>query len=234
MNELIFRAQNGEKGAMDDLVNENVGLIWSIVRRFGNRNYELEDLFQIGSIGFIKAVKRFDVSFETKLSTYAVPMIIGEIKRFLRDNGPIKVSRSLKELAMKVRDLQDKYEKELGKEIPLEEIAKLLDVDKEDVILALEATSYIESIDKSIGDDDGYTVGDKISCNDDDYEKVINGIALNKIINTLDEKEKKVIILRYYRELTQSQIAVSMGTSQIQVSRIEKRALKKMHDKITL
>lgn len=232
MNELIVRAQNGEQEALAKLVNENVGLIWSIVRRFGNRNYELEDLFQIGSIGFIKAIKRFDVSFETKLSTYAVPMIIGEIKRFLRDNGPIKVSRSLKELSMKIRELQEKSEKELGQELTLEEISQVLGVDKEDVVLALEATSYIESIDKNIGDDDGYTIGDKIFSENDEYEKVINGIALDKIIEVLDEKEKKVIFYRYYREMTQVQIANILGTSQVQVSRIEKRALQKMHDKI--
>lgn len=234
MNELILRAQNGEKEALAELVDENVGLIWSIVRRFGNRNYELEDLFQIGSIGFIKAVKRFDTSFETKLSTYAVPMIIGEIRRFLRDNGPIKVSRSLKELAMKVREVQEKSEKEKGKELSMEEIGMLLNVDKEDIVLALEATSYIESIDKNIGDDDGYTVGDKISSNVDDYEKVVNGITLDKLLKTLDEKEQKVIFFRYYREMTQSQIADFLGTSQVQVSRIEKRALQKMHDKITI
>ena len=160
-------------------------------------------------------------------------MIIGEIKRFLRDNGPIKVSRSLKDLAMKVKELQEKCEKEEGKEISLEEIGTILDVDKEDIVLALEATSYIESIDKNIGDDDGYTVGDKISDARDEYEKVINQIALDKLINILDEKEKKVIFFRYYREMTQSQIAEFMGTSQVQVSRIEKRALQKMHDKVT-
>lgn len=233
MNELILRAQSGEKEALAELVDENVGLIWSIVRRFGNRNYELEDLFQIGSIGFIKAVKRFDISFETKLSTYAVPMIIGEIKRFLRDNGPIKVSRSLKELAMKVREIQEKSEKECGKDLSMEEIGEALNVDKEDIVLALEATSYIESIDKSIGDDDGYTIGDKISSASDEYEKVVNVITLNKLMNVLDEKEKKVIFFRYYREMTQSQIADFLGTSQVQISRIEKRALQKMHDKIT-
>ena len=139
------------------------GLIWSIVKRFGNRNYELEDLFQIGCIGFIKAVKRFDSNFETQLSTYAVPMVIGEIKRFLRDNGPIKVSRSLKEIAMKVRDIQEKYMREKGEELSLEEISKVLEIDKEDIILALDATSYIDSLDKKIGEDDDYTVGDKIA-----------------------------------------------------------------------
>ena len=232
MNELILRAQEGEKEALSKLVDENVGLIWSIVRRFGNRNYELEDLFQIGSIGFIKAIKRFDTSFETKLSTYAVPMIIGDIRRFLRDNGPIKVSRSLKELSMKIKDLQEKSEKIEGKELSLEELAGILNVEKEDIVLALEATSYIESIDKNIGEDDGFTVADKISSNEDDYEKTINKITLDKLIKVLDEKEKKVIFFRYYREMTQSQIADFLGTSQVQISRIEKRALQKMHDKV--
>lgn len=158
MNELIQRVQNGDKEALGLLVDENAGLIWSIVRRFNNRNYELEDLFQIGSIGFIKAAKNFDFSFQAQFSTYAVPMIIGEIKRFIRDNGPIKVSRFLKELSAKVRELIEKNEKEKGIELSIEEISKILEVNKEDVLLALDATSYIESIDKNIGDDDGYTV----------------------------------------------------------------------------
>ena len=158
MNELIQRVQNGDKEALGLLVDENAGLIWSIVRRFNNRNYELEDLFQIGSIGFIKAAKNFDCTKGVVFSTYAVPMIIGEIKRFIRDNGPIKVSRFLKELSAKVRELIEKNEKEKGIELSIEEISKILEVNKEDVLLALDATSYIESIDKNIGDDDGYTV----------------------------------------------------------------------------
>ncbi len=209
------------------------GLIWSIVRRFSNRNYELEDLFQLGSIGFIKAVKGFDVNFETKLSTYAVPLIIGEIKRFLRDNGPIKVSRSLKELAFKIREFQEKNMREKGVELSLEELSKMLNVDKEDIILSLDATSYVDSIDRSIGEDD-YTIADKIASDKDEYETVVNEITLNKAMNILDEKEKKIIFYRYFRDMTQKSIAKLFGTSQVQISRIEKRALKKMHDKMNI
>lgn len=233
MNDLIYQAQNGNKEALTQLVDKNVGLIWSVVRRFNNRNYELEDLFQIGCIGFIKAVKSFDTSFETQFSTYAVPMIIGEIKRFLRDNGIVKVSRSLKELATKVRNTQEKIENEEGRDISIEEIGEILKVDKEDIVLALEATSYVESIDKKIGDDD-FTLADKLSNNKDEYESVINSMTIDKALKVLDEKEKKVIFFRYYREMTQNQIAELLNTSQVQVSRIEKRALKKMNDKINI
>ena len=209
------------------------GLIWSIVRRFNNRNYELEDLYQLGSMGFIKAVQRFDASFETKLSTYAVPMIIGEIKRFLRDNGPIKVSRSLKELSIKVKEIQEISIREKGIELSIESISEILKIDKEDIILALDATSYIESIDRNIGEDD-FTIGDKIANKKDEYEKIINEITLDKAMKSLDEKEKKIIFYRYYRDMTQIQIAEMIGVSQVQVSRIEKKALKKMHDKIAI
>lgn len=206
------------------------GLIWSIVKRFSNRNYEIEDLFQLGCIGFIKAVKRFDINLDNKLSTYATYMIIGEIKRFLRDNGPIKVSRNLKEIASKVRELQEKNLKEKGCELTIEEVSLKLDISKEDIILALDATSSIESIDRNIGDDD-YTIGDKIANEINEYDKIIDVLAIDGVLNLLDETEKKIILFRYYREMTQSQIAELLGTSQVQISRIEKRALKKMHDK---
>ena len=209
------------------------GLIWRIVKRFGNRNYELEDLFQIGCIGFIKAVKRFDSNFETQLSTYAVPLIIGEIRRFLRDNGQIKVSRSLKEIAIKVRDIQEKNIREKGEELSFEEISNILEIEKEDNVLALDATSYIESLDRNIGDDGDYTVGDKIPDSENDYDKILNEVMIEKVMDILDEKERKIIIYRYYREMTQAQIAKILGTSQVQISRIEKRALKKMNDKLS-
>lgn len=234
MNELILRAKAGDSEALSTLVNENVGLIWSIVRRFNNRNYELEDLFQIGSIGFIKAVKGFDEKYGTQFSTYAVPMIIGEIKRFLRDTGPIKVSRSLKELATKVREITEKYEREEGKDLSIDEISEMLKVDKEEIIMAIDATSYIESIDRNIGDDDDFTIGDKLSDGKDEYEKLVNELSIRGALDVLNEEERKIIFCRYYREMTQSMIAMRLGTSQVQISRIEKRALKKMHDKLNV
>ena len=205
-----------------------VGLIWSIVRRFNNRNYELEDLYQIGCIGFIKAIKNFDFTLDNKLSTYATYMVIGEIKRFLRDNGPIKVSRSLKEIATKVKELQENSVREKGIELTIEEISNVLKIEKEDIVIALDASLLIESIDRKIGDEDGQTVGDKLADKRDDYEKVLNEITIEKALEKLDEQEKKIIIFRYYREKTQTQIADILGISQVQVSRIEKRALTKM------
>ena len=147
--ESIKKAQNGDKQELEKLINENNGLIWSIVRRFNGRGYELEDLYQIGCIGFIKSIQRFDTSFEVKLSTYAVPYMIGEIKRFIRDDGAIKISRSLKELAVKAKELQKENLMKKGKEITIEEIAKELKVAKEDVALALETTTYVESIESA-------------------------------------------------------------------------------------
>lgn len=232
MRELISRAQDGDKKALEELIKENEKLIWSIVRRFNNRNVPLEDLFELGCMGFIKAIKRFDFNFETRLSTYAVPMIIGEIKRFIRDNGPIKVSRALKELATSARELRDRLTMEEGKEISLEELARRLNVDKEDIVVALDATSCVESIDKKIGDDD-FTFGDKLASSKDEFEVVVNKATIEKLIDILDEREKKIIIYRYYKELTQTQIAKLMGTSQVQVSRIEKKALEKMREKLS-
>lgn len=226
MNELILRAQNGDNEAMNTIINENVGLVWNVVKRFSNRGYELEDLFQIGSMGFVKAIKRFNVEYETKLSTYAVSMIIGEIKRFLRDDGIIKVSRSLKETATKVREIRERFP---DKDFTIEEISEMLSLDKEEIVIALDATSAVESLDRQINDDaDSKTVGESISNEINEYDVLINDMTVKAVLNVLDEKERKIIIYRYYKEMTQSKIAELYGTSQVQVSRIEKKALEKM------
>ena len=233
MNELIKRAQNGDEKAMTKIIEENVGLVLSIVRRFLNRGYEKEDLFQIGCLGFVKAIKRFDLECGNKLSTYAVTMIIGEIKRFLRDDGMVKVSRSLKETASKVRDMQEYNIKKFGTEISIEEISKTLNISKEDIVLSLEATSYVDSLDKTItGEKDDDTVGEKIVKEENEYDKLIDKMTIKTLIEILDETERKVIIYRYYKELTQSQIAKIIKTSQVQVSRIEKKALLKMREHV--
>lgn len=233
MVELIKRAQNGDEAAMTKLINDNVGLVWNIVRRFLNRGYEKEDLFQIGCLGFIKAIKRFNLEYENKLSTYAVTMIIGEIKRFLRDDGMVKVSRSLKEIASKVRDVQEHNLKQFGVELTIEELAQNLNIQREEILLALEATSYVDSLDKTItGEKDDDTIGEKIVRNDNEYDTLIDKMTLKTLIEVLDKKERDVIIYRYYKELTQSQIAKLIGTSQVQVSRIEKKALEKMKNKV--
>lgn len=226
MKNLILRAKDGDSKAMDEIINENVGLVWSVVKRFSNRGYELEDLFQIGCIGFVKAVKKFDTSFDTQLSTYAVSMIIGEIRRFLRDDGMIKISRSLKEIAAKVKEIKSQTQFE---NLTIDEIAKMLNLDKDEVLMSLDATSLIDSLDKKIGDDiDSITIGERIKDNTNDYDVLLNKMTVNSLLDGLNENEKNVIICRYYKDMTQESIAKLYKTSQVQISRIEKRALLKM------
>ncbi len=226
MKELILRAQNGDNEALNTLIKENVGLVWNVVKRFSSRGYELEDLYQIGCLGFVKAVKRFDVNFETQLSTYAVALIIGEIRRFLRDDGMIKVSRSLKENATKIREF---LKENPDKDFSTEEIAKALELSIEDVITSLDATSSVDSLDRPITEDsDSKAIGETIANKINEYESINNKLTINSLLDKLDEREKKVIIYRYYKEMTQSKVAEIYGTSQVQISRIEKKALEKM------
>lgn len=231
MNELIKRAQNGDEAAMSEIIEDNVGLVWNVVRRFLNRGYEKEDLFQIGCVGFVKAIKRFNLEYENKLSTYAVTMIIGEIKRFLRDDGMVKVSRNLKEIATKVREIQEYNINQLGIEISIDEISKKLNIAKEDIVLALESTSYVDSLDKTIsGEKDDDTAYEKIIVKENEYDNLLDKITIEKVLKMLDDDERKVIIYRYYKEMTQSKVAQILGTSQVQISRIEKKAITKMHN----
>lgn len=202
------------------------------MQRFRHRNWELDDLYQIGCIGFLKAVQHFDESKNCQLSTYATYMIIGEIKRFLRDNGPIKVSRSLKEIAMKVRELQESSMREKGVELTIDEMSTLLQIEKEDIVLALDASMALESMDRKIGEEEHQTVGDRIASQQDDYEALLNEMTIQELLGKLEEQEKKIIILRYYREMKQTDIARSLGISQVQVSRVEKRALQKMQQSL--
>ena len=228
--ELILRAQTGDEGALNELIENNAGLVWNVVRRFSNRGYELEDLYQLGCMGFVKAIKKFDLSFGTELSTYAVAMIIGEIKRFLRDDGMIKVSRSLKELAAKVRAFENNNDKKYS----VEEIAEILKVDKFDIIMSLDATSSIDSLDRNITEDsDSKSVGEVIPENETPYENLMDKLMINSMLENLEERERDIIIYRYYKDMTQSMVAKIYGTSQVQVSRIEKRALSKMRAMVT-
>ncbi|MBR3888022.1 MAG: sigma-70 family RNA polymerase sigma factor [Clostridia bacterium] len=228
--ELILRAQTGDEGALNELIENNAGLVWNVVRRFSNRGYELEDLYQLGCMGFVKAIKKFDLSFGTELSTYAVAMIIGEIKRFLRDDGMIKVSRSLKELAAKVREFENNNDKKYS----VEEIAEILKVDKFDIIMSLDATSSIDSLDRNITEDsDSKSVGEVIPENETPYENLMDKLMINSMLENLEERERDIIIYRYYKDMTQSMVAKIYGTSQVQVSRIEKRALSKMRAMVT-
>lgn len=230
----IIDAQNGNQEKMTKLVEENNGLIWSIVKRFKDRGYEMEDLYQIGSIGFIKSIQRFDTSFDVKLSTYAVPYILGEIKRFIRDDGSIKISRSIKELAIKIRDIQEKYTRETGKEITIIEIAKELKISKEEVAIAISSLKPTVSIyDDSYTDDEGgISFLDKLSSGVDEAEQVTNKLAIKEMIENLDERDRQLILLRYYKNKTQMEVSKILGISQVQVSRIEKKILNSMKLKL--
>lgn len=232
--ELIRLAHEGDKEARDRLVTENMGLIWSIVRRFAGRGHEMEDLFQIGSIGILKAIDKFDLSYDVKFSTYAVPMITGEIKRFLRDDGMIKVSRSLKETAMKARVAQETLNKSLGREPTLEEVASEVGVSGEELAASLEAGAEVESIYKTIYKSDGNSIYliDKLDEGENPNEEIINRMVLKELIEGLEPKEQQIIIRRYFHNQTQSQIAADLGISQVQVSRLEKKILKSMREKL--
>lgn len=230
----ILDAQNGNQEKMSKLIEENNGLIWSIVKRFKDRGYELEDLYQIGSIGFIKSIKRFDSSFDVRLSTYAVPYILGEIKRFIRDDGSIKISRSIKELSIKIREIQSKYLKEQGKEITICEIAKELKVSKEEIAIALDSLKPTISIyeDSYTNEEGGISFLDSLSTKVDEAEQLVNKLSIKEIISNLDEREKQIILLRYYKNKTQMEVAKILGISQVQVSRIEKKILNSMKSKL--
>lgn len=231
---LLISAHQGDKEARNMLVEENVGLIWSIVRRFKNRGVELEDLFQIGSIGLIKAIDKFDTKYDVKFSTYAVPMIMGEIKRYLRDNGMVKVSRSIKELSFKVYHTREAMEKTLDREPTLAEIAQELGVLPEEVVTAVDAAAEVESLSKIIYQGEGHDIAliDKLEEKRDQNEELLNQMVIEKAMEYLDEKEKMLLDMRYFQEKTQSAIAKELGMTQVQVSRMEKKILMYLRGKI--
>jgi len=233
--ELLKLAKEGNQDAKEQLVTENLGLVWAVARRFSGRGYELEDLYQIGCIGLIKCIDKFDLSYDVKLSTYAVPMISGEIKRFIRDDGMIKVSRSLKEIAYKVKRLREEIVNETGEEPKLSELAKMLDVEEEEIVASLEANSEVESIHKTIYQQDGKPIYliDKMADMQDENETIINHIMIEDMMKQLSEDERKVIHLRYYENKTQTEIAKLMSISQVQVSRMEKKILLAMRNTYT-
>lgn len=229
----IIKAQNKSEEALSKIVEANTGLIWSIVKRFSGRGYAQEDLYQIGCIGLIKAIQRFDISYNVKISTYAVPYILGEIKRFIRDDGPIKISRSIKELATKINEIQRQHINKTGEELQIAELAEKLEVTKEEIVVALDAIRRPESIDEEIYDEvGGETKISKLSTNKDETGNIINKLCIQELINDLEEREKKLIILRYFRGKTQTEVAQKLGITQVQVSRIEKKILTEMRQKI--
>lgn len=229
----ILEAQNGNHESMSKLVELNSGLIWSIVKRFTCRGFEIEDLYQIGAIGLIKSIKRFDTNFDVKLSTYAVPYILGEIKRFIRDDGPVKISRSIKELNIKIMDIKKEYLNRTGKEIGINQIAEILKVPKEDVAVAIDSMQPVESIYQGTSQDSTQiTILDKLATDVDEAEVITNRLSIKELISSLNNKEKQLILLRYYKGKTQAQVAKILGISQVQVSRMEKRILNSMRTKL--
>lgn len=231
---LIQKSHEGDEEARARLVEENAGLVWCIVKRFFNRGVEADDLFQIGNIGLIKAIDKFDTSFEVRFSTYAVPMISGEIKRFLRDDGMIKVSRSLKELSYKAYLCQERLSEKLGREPGIDEIAAELGVENAELMMALESAGEIESIYKPVYQKDGQEIClvDKLAEKSGEEEKILNHMLLNQLLNSLDKEERQLIYLRYFADKTQAQVGEELGISQVQVSRLEKKILKRMREQV--
>lgn len=227
---LIKQAHEGDKEAREQLVEENVGLIWCVVKRFNGRGAEMEDLFQIGSIGLLKAIDKFDLSYDVKFSTYAVPMISGEIKRFLRDDGMIKVSRSLKELSYKTVLAREELINQQGREPTLEELSEKLQVEKEEIVQAMEAGSEVESIYKPIYQSEGNEIRlmDKLEETEQHEERILNHMLLKQLLETLDKEERQLIYLRYFQNQTQSEVGKKLGISQVQVSRLEKRIIENL------
>lgn len=229
----------GDSQAREELIVNNMALVWSIVRRFSGRGYDSEDLFQIGCIGLMKAIDKFDLSFDVKFSTYAVPMIMGEIKRFLRDDGLVKVSRSIKENAWKVKQASEKLAQENQREATIKELSAFTGLSVEDIVTATEAGLPVESIYNTVysgnGDDiyiiDGLSENEESVSADNEKEQVLNRLLLKQLLSELPEEERTLIELRYYQDKTQSQVASVLGISQVQVSRLEKRVLMKMRKK---
>ena len=229
---LIEQAQAGDAQAQERLVVCNAPLVRSIVRKYTSRGTEYEDLYQIGCLGLIKAIRNFNTTYNVRFSTYAVPMIAGEIKRFLRDDGMIKVSRSLKELAARAVAVQGELSARNGKEPGIVEIAQVLEQSPEDVALALEsARPHISIYEPAFGDDSDPQVIDRMSDGGDGEEEALNRVLLKELLSILDARERRIILLRYFSDKTQSEIAALMGVSQVQISRIESRILKKLREK---
>lgn len=232
--ELIKKAHEGDREARDLLVTQNIGLVYSVAKRFFNRGYEVEDITQIGTIGLIKAIDKFDLEQPVMFSTYAVPMISGEIKRFIRDDGMIKISRTIKENSQKVKNASRILTQNLGREATIEELSEETGICKEDIVVAMEATNEVESIYRTVYQGDGSDVFlvDKLAASKESCysETLVNRLMLEQLINGLSEMERELITLRYYEEKTQVQVAERLGISQVQVSRMEKKILLRMRD----
>ena len=231
---LIQAAQAGDKEACGRLVEENLGLIWSIVKRYTRKTVDNDDLYQLGCLGFLKAVQGFDTQFGTQFSTYAVPKIAGEIRRFLRDDGMIKVSRSLKENALKVFTARERLEKRLGREPAMQELSEETGLSGEDIVMAIESATEVDSIYRTIyqGDGNAISLADRLEEKDNPNERLLDHMVLQEVMATLEEREKRLIEMRYFEEKTQNQVAAALSMTQVQVSRMEKKILKKMRGRV--
>ena len=232
--QLIPLAKEGNTEALNKLIEANLPLVTSISKKFTNRGYEYEDIYQIGCMGLVKAIKNFDEKYNVKFSTYAVPMIIGEIKRFLRDDGMIKVSRNVKSLAKKLHFDKEALTKELNREPTVEELAQFSGMDKEEILFALESSASMQYLYEVIHQDDGSPVLliDKLSENAVEDKNITEKIALKEALRNLDTKSRQIIVLRYFKDKTQIQVAKMLGISQVQVSRIEKKVLQEMRKQL--
>ena len=230
---LLEQAKNGDDLAKEKLITFNAPLIKSIVKRYLNKGVDYEDLYQLGAMGFIKAINNYDSSFNVKFTTYAVPMIAGEIKRFLRDDGSVKVSRSIKYISVQIKNYMAEYNAKYNKNPTIENIAKEFNLDTIDVVFALEANTSPLSLNEKYNDDEGTTILDKIS-DDFSVDTYTNKLAVREMIEKLSSREKQVIIMRYYLDKTQSEIAKELGVSQVQVSRIENKVIEYMKEGINL
>lgn len=228
--ELIARSQSGDEKATEMLVQENAGLIWSVARRFVGRGAESDDLYQLGCLGFLKAIEGFDLEFGTQFSTYAVPKIAGEIRRFLRDDGAVKVSRGLKEQAATIKSVRNKLTSALGREPTIQEISRQTGFSPEEIALAETATAATESIQRETGEE-GFTL-ENVLTDTESEEKMVEKIALRQAIDALPERERLVIQLRFFHSLTQQRVARVLSVSQVQVSRIEKKAIGMLRERL--
>ena len=237
--ENIIKAQQGNTEVLESLVKNNMGLVYNIAKRFVGRGYEIEDLNQIGAMGLVKSIKKFDTNYNVQLSTYAVPFIIGEIKRYIRDDGRIKVSRSIKELAVKINQIQKEAMDKNGEELKVEQIAEILKVPKEEIALALDANSasVVTSINEPVYNDKSgkeLCIEDTIASDKDEENKIADKLTIKKLVEELNSQEQEIVMLRYYKGKTQTEVAKKLGISQVQVSRIEKRILYSMKQKLVI
>lgn len=231
---LIIRAQEGDKYALEKIIKDNEGLIWSSVKKFVSRGYDKDDLYQLCSIGFVKAIKRFDFKFNVKLSTYAVEYMIGEVKKFIRDDGIIKVSRNIRELSLKVNEIERSFLNKTGEILNVDEISRILDVSKEEIIEAKKIINNVKSLNNEIENEDGNNINiiDRFFVENEEQSKIVDRIMLQDVVDALNKRDRNIIDLRYFKEKTQVQVAKILGISQVQVSRIERKILSKLKESL--